>query len=161
MTVTIRPLTETDALTSYKWRNDPEVFKYTGRTYDREIDIECETKWLREVLNHPSEYRCAILADDVYVGNIYLTNITTSSATFHIFIGEKNYWGKGVAKRASMEMLNHAFFMLGLSSVELYVKEENVPAMKLYERLGFVKKSVEGEWIRMILLNENYSHGDQ
>lgn len=30
MQVTIRPLQESDALTSYKWRNDSEVFRYTG-----------------------------------------------------------------------------------------------------------------------------------
>ena len=32
MKVTIRPLVESDAYTSVKWRNDPEVFKYTGNT---------------------------------------------------------------------------------------------------------------------------------
>ncbi len=31
MQVAIRPLQESDAYTSYKWRNDDEVFKFTGR----------------------------------------------------------------------------------------------------------------------------------
>ncbi len=31
MQVAIRPLQESDAYTSYKWRNDNEVFKFTGR----------------------------------------------------------------------------------------------------------------------------------
>ncbi len=31
MQVVIRPLQESDAYISYKWRNDSEVFRYTGR----------------------------------------------------------------------------------------------------------------------------------
>ena len=57
MIVTIRPLEENDALISYKWRNDPEVFKYTGRKYNKVIDLECERAWLRKVIKRPNEYR--------------------------------------------------------------------------------------------------------
>jgi RimJ/RimL family protein N-acetyltransferase len=100
MNVTIRPLQEQDAYTSVKWRNDPEVFKYTGNTYKNEISLETELNWIRKVMANENEYRCAILADGVYVGNIYLTDITKESAHYHIFIGNKDYWGKGVAKKS-------------------------------------------------------------
>ena len=70
MNVTIRPLVEEDAYTSVKWRNDSEVFKFTGNTYKHEIKIENELEWIRKVMANPADYRCAILADDVYVGNI-------------------------------------------------------------------------------------------
>ena len=86
MKVTIRPLVESDAYTSVKWRNDSEVFKYTGNTYKNEIKIENELEWIRKVTASPNDYRCAILADDVYVGNIYLTDIDGTSAHYHIFI---------------------------------------------------------------------------
>ena len=67
MNVTIRPLVEEDAYTSVKWRNDSEVFKFTGNTYKHEIKIENELEWIRKVMANPADYRCAILADDVYV----------------------------------------------------------------------------------------------
>lgn len=105
MKVTIRPLIEEDAYTSVKWRNDPEVFKYTGNTYKNEIKIENELEWIRKVTNNPLDYRCAILAEGVYVGNIYLTCIKGGKADYHIFIGDKSYWGKGVAKQASLLIL--------------------------------------------------------
>ena len=57
MQVTIRPLIEDDAYTSVKWRNDPEVFKYTGNTYAHEITIESELNWIRKVMSNPNEYR--------------------------------------------------------------------------------------------------------
>ena len=42
MEVKIRPLQICDAYTSVKWRNDSEVFKYTGNVYHNEINIENE-----------------------------------------------------------------------------------------------------------------------
>lgn len=149
MIVSIRPLQEKDAYTSVKWRNDPEVFKYTGNTYKNEILLETELNWIRKVMSNANEYRCAIMADDVYVGNIYLTDITKDSAHYHIFIGNKDFWGKGVAKEASKQVLNHAFDVLKLKKVCLRVKKQNDSAYHLYKKLGFVEKNVEDDWISM------------
>lgn len=149
MNVTIRPLQEQDAYTSVKWRNDPEVFKYTGNTYKNEITLETELNWIRKVMVNKNEYRCAILADGVYVGNIYLTDITKESAHYHIFIGDKDYWGKGVAKKASGLILDYAFNAINLKKVCLRVKKQNKVAFALYKKLGFVEKKEDGEWLEM------------
>jgi len=150
MNVTIRPLIEEDAYTSVKWRNDPEVFKYTGSTYSQEILIENELQWIRKVISNPNDYRCAIMVDDVYVGNIYLTDIDGISAHYHIFIGEKSYWGKGVAKQASLLILNYGFYNLNLESVKLRVRKENVSAYMLYKKLGFAEEHTDSVWISMV-----------
>ena len=84
--VIIRPLRIEDAKTSYKWRNDKEVFKYTGNSYNKYIPYETELEWIQRVIKNSNEYRCAILVDDVYVGNIYLIDINGESAEYHIFI---------------------------------------------------------------------------
>lgn len=47
MEVSIRPLMMEDAYTSVKWRNDSEVFKYTGNTYNHEITIQDELSWIK------------------------------------------------------------------------------------------------------------------
>lgn len=109
MEVSIRPLMMEDAYTSVKWRNDSEVFKYTGNTYNHEITIQDELSWIKNVIQAENEYRCAIIVDNQYVGNIYLTNIGNGSAVYHIFLGEKSIWGKGVARRASQLILKYAF----------------------------------------------------
>lgn len=151
MQVTIRPLEENNAYTSVKWRNDPKVFKYTGNTYKNEIKIENELEWIRKVTSNPKDYRCAILADGIYVGNIYLTDIENGSAEYHIFIGDKRYWGKGVAKQASILILEYAFNVLSLDSVKLQVRKENTSAFMLYQRLGFEVEKEDVEWISMIV----------
>ena len=149
MNVEIRPLQEQDAYTSVKWRNDSEVFKFTGNTYKNEITLETELNWIRKVITNENEYRCAILADDVYVGNIYLTDITDTSAHYHIFIGNKEYWGMGVAKEASKLILQYAFQILKLKNVLLRVKKQNTAAYRLYCKLGFVAENDDGEWVEM------------
>ena len=151
MNVTIRPLVEEDAYTSVKWRNDPEVFKFTGNTSKTKITIDNELEWIRKVMANPADYRCAILADDVYVGNIYLTDINDGKAQYHIFIGDKKYWGKGIAKQASLLILEYAFNVLKLDEVYLRVRKENTSAYNLYLRLGFKNVMVDGDWTLMRL----------
>ena len=153
MEIRIRPLVEEDAYTSVKWRNDPDVFKYTGNTYDHEITIESELDWIRRVMNNPNDYRCAIIADNTYVGNIYLTDIDGVSAHYHIFIGNKDYWGKGVAKEASKQIIDYAFGSLGLKRIILRVRKDNVRAIRLYHSLGFSITENDSKWNKMILTN--------
>lgn len=149
MRVSIRPLQESDALVSYKWRNDPEVFKYTGNVYNNIITLETELAWIRRVIQNENEYRCAILVDDEYVGNIYLTDITRTTAAYHIFIGNKDFWGKGVARTASELILEYAFDVLKLEYVYLRVKRENDKALLLYKSLGFFIENSDDVWDSM------------
>lgn len=154
MEVSIRPLMMEDAYTSVKWRNDSEVFKYTGNTYNHGITIQDELSWIKNVIQAENEYRCAIIVDNQYVGNIYLTNIGNGSAVYHIFLGEKSIWGKGVARRASQLILKYAFDSLNLNKVELNVKMKNERAIELYKRIGFQEYSHDEKWIHMIIVKE-------
>lgn len=156
MKVEIRPLRREDAYTSQKWRNDPEVFKFTGNTYSSYITIESELEWIEKVMANKDEYRCAIMADDEYVGNIYLTNIKDGKAVYHIFIGNKDYWGKGVAKQASERIIEYGFKHLQLDEIRLKVRDDNTLARRLYRKLGFIEKNNQYAWIVMVLNSKGY-----
>lgn len=151
MEVKIRPLEPKDALTSVKWRNDPEVFKYTGSVYTHTITLENEIEWVNRVIGNVDEYRCAIIADGKYVGNIYLTGIHDEEAEYHIFIGDKSFWGKGVAKMASQLIINHGFENLHLTRINLSVRPQNTAAHRLYQNLGFRETSRDTDFIHMTL----------
>lgn len=152
MHIRIRPLEENDAYTSYKWRNDPEVFKYTGNTYKHEITLESELNWIRRVITNQNEFRCAIIVDDVYVGNVYLTDIADGKAWFHIFIGDRRYWGKGVARIATQLILEYGKANLALKTIQLSAHPDNLSAINLYSRLGFHKTEVKNSRQTMTLI---------
>ena len=157
MDVSLRKLERNDAYVSYKWRNDPEVFKYTGTVYDHEITLETELHWIERVIKNDDEYRCAIIADNCYVGNIYLTNIDDEKAEYHIFIGEKSYWGKGVAKKASIEIIRYGFEYLNLKKIVLEVHLQNNTAIHLYEKLGFTRLRRDSNFITMEIVKDKYN----
>lgn len=142
----IRPLREADAEISYQWRNDPEVWKYTGSKPDKEITLEIEKDWIQKVLSRPDEKRFAICLRDTdeYIGNVQLTGINSYEAEFHIFIGEKKYWGKGFGTKVTNLAVEYAFNVLRLQCVYLFVKKENAAAVRAYEKAGF-EKVIEDE----------------
>jgi RimJ/RimL family protein N-acetyltransferase len=149
--ILIRPLTLEDAATSYKWRNDPEIWRFTGARPSKEITERTEREWLANSLMDKTKSRFAILVDGVYVGNVQLTDIIPQqSAEFHIFIGEKTVWGKGVAKEATSQILTYAKEVLKLPSVYLEVNKDNIAAIKAYEKNGFVTVGETNGSIRMI-----------
>lgn len=147
MHITLRPLVESDANTSWKWRNDPEVFRNTGKRYFKPVTLQNELDWIRTVLSRPDEYRFAIVADDIYIGNIYLTGITTTSGEISIFIGEKSYWNKGIGTLANALLLKYAFSTLTLDRVKSIVRIENIASQRAHEKVYFEKISSDKEFI--------------
>jgi RimJ/RimL family protein N-acetyltransferase/glycosyltransferase involved in cell wall biosynthesis len=142
--VLIRPLQIEDASISWKWRNDPVVWKYTGSKPNIKVTEEIEKRWLEEKLNESDSFRFAITVDDLYVGNIQLTNVVEKqSAEYHIFIGDTNYWGKGIANLATKQIVRFAANILSLKELYLFVNPSNQGAIKVYEKSGF--KSINNQ----------------
>lgn len=135
--VLIRPLEEADANISWKWRNDPDVWHYTGSSPTLNITKEIEIDWIKIVLSDSTSRRFAITVDDLYVGNIQLTNITNIDAEYHIFIGDKNFWGKGISSIVTYQILHYAKEVLKLNKVYLSVHKDNLTAIKSYLNSGF------------------------
>lgn len=143
-----------DSKTSWLWRNDTQVWKFTGNRPDKEITYEIEKEWIATVLTDSYSKRFAIIVDDVYVGNIQLTNLTAESAQYHIFIGNKEYWGKGIGQLATFQILNYAKEILNLKEVYLYVNCNNLSAIVVYEKNGFERQNHNDTEIKMICILE-------
>lgn len=138
MQIELKPLKEEHAQISYKWRNDEDVWKYTGSKPNKKITLQDELNWIREVLKRENEKRYAIIVNNQYVGNIQLTDITGETAQFHIFIGDKNFWGKNIGTVATKLMLENAK-KIKLKKIYLEVNKKNLSAIKVYEKNGFIQ----------------------
>jgi RimJ/RimL family protein N-acetyltransferase/glycosyltransferase involved in cell wall biosynthesis len=139
--ILIRPLEVKDSEISWQWRNDAEVWENTGKKPDIYITSEIEKEWIKKVLIDQSSKRFAIEVDEFYVGNIQLTNINMFEAEYHIFIGNKDYWGKGIAFSATQQIIRYAKNILNLKFLNLLVNPNHERAIKLYERCGFMHVS--------------------
>jgi RimJ/RimL family protein N-acetyltransferase len=139
--VYIRPLRVEDALVSYKWRNNPRLWKYTGSRPDREITPEIETEWLKGALQRTHEKRFAICLkdNDQYIGNVFFTNVTEDHADINIFIGELQFWGGNRAASAAAQLIDYGFTELKLKRVYTDMQPSNTPAKTLAAKMNFVK----------------------
>lgn len=151
MNIYVRPLEIKDALISFEWRNNDQVWEYTGGRPDRVITKEIETNWIKEAIKRPTEKRYAICLkeNDQYIGNAQLTHINDTNAQFHIFIGEVDFWGKGVGSQATKKIIELAFGQLKLSNIYLYVRKEHKVAIELYRKCGFQVIPSDNDMIKM------------
>jgi RimJ/RimL family protein N-acetyltransferase len=95
--------------------------------------------------------------DDNHIGNIKYDNINKldKSAYLGILIGEQKYKKIGVAKQTitiSIKWLNEN---LGVENILLGVDNSNIPALKLYQKLGFRPIANKGKNGLLMSLNIN------
>lgn len=155
----LRPLQIADAQTSYRWRNNPDVWKLTGSKPDKYITPEMETAWLNGVLKRGTEARFAIClkTDDRYIGNIHLQNIAGKQAEFGgLFIGETSLWGKGIGTQATTLLLAHAFLSLNLDSLYGFVRKEHDASLAMLKKTGFEPEPEAEGHIRIFLTKDEW-----
>ena len=138
----LRPLARTDVDGPWAhWFNDTEVTRHMLRgTLPTTVD-EQAAYYESVVTGSESDLVLAIVCseDDRHVGNIGLHRIDWQHghAEYGIVIGEREYWGRGIAGEASWLICRHAFNRLNLHRIWLGVMERNERAVALYRRLGF------------------------
>lgn len=154
--VSLRPLTEQDAFTSFRWRNNAAIWTYTVRRPDKEITIEDELNWIRKVINEMDSKRFAIIVHDVYIGNVQLTEMKNGECYYGgIFIGDQEYWGKGIGEITSILILKYAFEQLSMKIVKGRVKTDHDKAIHLYEKIGFKRDYTENEILHIYITPED------
>ncbi|MGH9905645.1 MAG: GNAT family N-acetyltransferase, partial [Pyrinomonadaceae bacterium] len=82
--------------------------------------------------------------DAALIGSCQLHSISAihRSAELQIRIGQREDRGKGYGTEAVKLLLVHAYRDLNLHRVQVHVFSENVPAIRLYEKVGFKREGV-------------------
>ncbi len=80
-----------------------------------------------------------------HIGTVKLEPIDVDKGTamFGLLIGDRDYWGKGIATEVTNLIVDFAFNTLGLREVTLGVLADNKAAIRVYEKCGFVLDRVE------------------
>lgn len=140
----LRNLEIKDAEKMLSWMKDLKVncfFRFDSSN----IHIEDCINFIEKSKNNNSNLHLAIVNDDdEYMGTISLKNIDSveKSAEYAIVICRENQ-GKGIAKYATIRILDIAFNRYKLNTVYLNVLENNIHAKTFYEKFGFLYEGKE------------------
>jgi len=153
--ISLSPLTPENLTPFYKWIKDEEAIIYSlsifqGMKTDQQIK-----DWYVQAISDKRNSNYGIFVDGVFVGYAGICGISkiNKSGEYFIFIGNKDYWGKGIGTQVSQMMVKMGFQELGLNRIMLTVSVPNVAGVKAYERAGFV---LEGKFREAALRNGKY-----
>ena len=123
-----------------EWINNPENNQFLH--YDIPLEIGKTQVWFDNNIGRTDRYDAVVEADGIPCGTIGLLSIDRKNlkAEYYIAMGETSLKGKGVATQASKLLLDYGFTELGLNKIYLFTESENIPAQKLFEKVGFKKE---------------------
>jgi RimJ/RimL family protein N-acetyltransferase len=142
--VYLRALELDDLDRTFKWHNDPELYRKLVGPF-RYVSHATEEEWLRgKQAYSPNEVNLAIcLAENSqHIGNFYIRDIDwiARNAALHILIGEPTQRGKGYGTSALRLVVKYAFQDLGLNRLWLAILENNEASLKHVEKFGFIRE---------------------
>ena len=129
----------------YFWMNDPDVVDFLEVRFfpNSEEHIASYVKTMGE--DPDSLFMAIILKErDEHLGNIKIgpINWIHRFADLSLFIGEKKYWGKGLASEAIRLAVDHAFNTLNLHKVTAGVYAENIGSLRAFKKAKFLKEGL-------------------
>jgi RimJ/RimL family protein N-acetyltransferase len=148
-TVTLLPFDEKYLDTVHQWINQPDIRRGIGS--EGPVSTFAHKRWYEEVMSDPHSrifiIGCGAGANAIPRGTIALRLIEhrAHSAEYSIYIADQAWRRKGIAFEATVLILRFGFMGLGLNRIYLRVMQCNIPAIRLYEKLGFALEGVARE----------------
>lgn len=122
-----------------RWINDREVGQYLMPHFP--FSHTEERDWLERVSRSETDRVLLIQARDgqpIGVIGLHRIDHTRRQAELGIFIGEKEYWGRGYGTDAIRTLLRFAFQEMNFHRIYLRVNADNERAQRCYRKCGFV-----------------------
>jgi len=133
---------------SWLWLNDNEIKQLINTSSFTRNE---QRKWF-ETLKDREDYKIwGIDIDHIHVGVCGLKNITKYDCEYWGYIGEKEFWGKGIGSFIMKSLIEYSKNQ-ELESIWLTVIESNIRAIGLYTKYGFkIEAKDENNLIKMRL----------
>lgn len=144
--IRLRAYKREDVQLAQEYLNDAETKRLLMPGVPFLITLEEENKWFESISAFKDNYSFAIetLQGNKYIGGCGINQIDwkNSVATVGIFIGDKDYWGKGFGSDAMKVLVKFIFEQMNVNKIKLFVYSFNQRAVKSYEKCGFVREGV-------------------
>lgn len=136
----LRALEPDDYKVSIQWRRDDEIWDMLGGT-KYFVSEAYEKKWVEKTIFDSKDVKLAICVkeNDKYIGNVYMTNIDHAkrSCHSHVLIGDRDYWGQGIAKEAVMMLCDYMFSERNIHRIQAIILESNTQSLKMHQKCGY------------------------
>lgn len=130
---------------SWGWLNDKEIKHLTMTPNFEKLD---QVEFFQKIKTHTSYFIYGLVYAGNPIGACGLKNFIDNKAELWLYIGNKDYWGKGLG-RIIMHYLESEAINKGLKKLYLKVIKENLVAIKLYKNTGYVEVDVNERFIIM------------
>ena len=129
----------------FNWLRDVDVIKTIGRIeYLTNLSFENVEKYISSLIESDNNCLFALYTvEEKFIGTVKIGHINwrTGVADIGIMIGEKSYWGKGLAKEAIYLVSVFSFNHLSLRKLTSGCNSTNKPMIKVFENIGFKKEA--------------------
>jgi RimJ/RimL family protein N-acetyltransferase len=141
----------------FGWLRDYEVVKTINRLeYVRPVSFAEVKEYCESVCRSRSDVFLAIysMGEERFIGTIRASrlDLVNRTADVGILIGNRAYWGRGIATDALTVLCRYLFERLGLRKLTAGLMKINPAMLRVFEKLGF---RVEG-----VFRKQDYFEGD-
>ena len=137
--ITLRILKEQDYTNNYlRWFSDPEVVKYSQNRFKTFSKIG-QLEYIRSFLEDDKKFLYGIFFKEKHIGNIELNEIDNQKLTANItyIIGEREYWGKGIASYCINQILKKAKVEFALKKICAGCASKNIASIRVLKKNNF------------------------
>jgi ribosomal-protein-alanine N-acetyltransferase len=146
-----------DSETLFEIRTNEEVMRFMGVEKMKSIS---ESKDLIESVSESFKAGSGISwgiiekSSNIFIGYFGFWRIDSKNCRGEIgYALHPDYWNKGYMKETAMKSIEYGFGKMNLHSIEANVSPDNLPSIKLLEKIGFKK---EAHFRENVLFNKEF-----
>ena len=127
------------------WIDNSEVTQFMEMGWKPFSDADLEATY--QEATQASDTVCMVIEDRasgnaVGTCGLYLINWPGRRTQYRILIGEPEFFNKGLGTAAAKLIVKYGFERLNMETIYLGVNEENIAAIRSYEKAGFVREGL-------------------
>jgi RimJ/RimL family protein N-acetyltransferase len=133
MEITLENYDENFLELSWNWLNDPEIKHLTNSI---NFTKQEQLIWYKKIPEKSDYLIWGVKIDNFPIGVCGIKKIKNQKAEYWGYIGEKEYWGKGIGRQI-INKIEIKALALNIKTLNLKVIKTNHRAIALYIKMGF------------------------
>lgn len=144
--IAIRPVNLSDSSLLLKWRNHPDVRRWSRNV--NEIGADAHANWFKSWISEQPKNGFLFVIEllTTPVGMIRFDLENDKSLEISILV-EPNFQGKGIAKAAINAAIGEIRVYFPDFTVTASIHKNNSPSIKLFKKLGFEESGKSGDFL--------------